>query len=157
SPPMASCWPPAATTRWPGCGTCRRARNPARSETLWAGTTSAVAVGLPRPLGSTIGTLTIHGNYTQLSGSLLIIKVGGTDDGQYDQLLIDGIASLGGTLQVTWAGGFTGAGSTAMLQILHMADSVGRFAQENFRPLSGGLGMETIYDDADVWLSLFQT
>src|SRR5207249_3696212 len=47
------------------------------------------------------GTLAVAGNYTQTSGGALNVEVGGLAAGaQFDQLAIDGAATLAGTLNV---------------------------------------------------------
>jgi hypothetical protein len=54
------------------------------------------------------GTLTINGNYTQSSGATLRMEIGGTTAGSgYDRLTISGTATLAGTLDVSYIGGFT--------------------------------------------------
>ncbi|MEM6979682.1 MAG: Ig-like domain-containing protein, partial [Planctomycetota bacterium] len=51
--------------------------------------------------GSSAGLLTIDGNYTQLSGGLLFVEIGGVAAGDdFDRLVITGNANLSGTLQV---------------------------------------------------------
>ncbi len=50
--------------------------------------------------GSSLGTLTIEGNYTQQSGGELAIEVGGKGAGQFDRLVVTGTTSLGGTLRL---------------------------------------------------------
>jgi hypothetical protein len=57
--------------------------------------------------GTTVGILTITGNYTQGPGGTLSVKIGGAMAGtQYDQLAVSGTATLDGTLNVTLIGGF---------------------------------------------------
>jgi hypothetical protein len=52
--------------------------------------------------------LTIQGNYTQESGALMRIEVGGTDAGTgYDQLQVSGAAAIAGNLDVWLVNGFT--------------------------------------------------
>jgi hypothetical protein len=47
------------------------------------------------------GILTINGTYTQTATGILTIEIGGTSPGiDYDQLVVKGTASLGGTLNV---------------------------------------------------------
>lgn len=46
------------------------------------------------------GMLTINGEYTQQSAATLEIEIGGTGPSQFDRLLVNGLADLGGTLQV---------------------------------------------------------
>jgi hypothetical protein len=54
-----------------------------------------------------VGTLTVHGDYTQSAGGTLQVKVGGYGAGtDYDQLLVSGRAALDGTLAVALVGGF---------------------------------------------------
>jgi len=54
--------------------------------------------------GSSPGTLAIDGQYTQTAGGTLLVEIAGTDPGLFDVLLIDGSASLGGTLAVDLIG-----------------------------------------------------
>jgi outer membrane autotransporter protein len=51
--------------------------------------------------GNSIGTLTINGNYYQAADGRLLIEVTPTSS---DRLVINGAASLDGTLQATWSG-----------------------------------------------------
>ena len=76
------------------------------SGTINANITNASHV-IPGDSG-TAGTLTINGNYTQSTNGSLNIAVGGTTAGsQYDQLDVNGTATLGGTLGITLIDGFT--------------------------------------------------
>jgi hypothetical protein len=51
--------------------------------------------------GFSPGTITINGNYTQTSSGRLDVEVGGTNPGTgYDQLIVKGTASLGGTINL---------------------------------------------------------
>ncbi len=61
--------------------------------------------GLIAP-GFSPGTLTINGNYTQLAG-LLELEVAGLGLGQFDQLLIHGLADFeGGIIEISFIDGF---------------------------------------------------
>ena len=51
-----------------------------------------------------LGTLTIHGNYTQLPQGQLVIQVGGNQPGSFDSLIVSGHASLAGTLELQQLG-----------------------------------------------------
>lgn len=52
--------------------------------------------------GSSPGTLTVVGNYTQGSDGTLTIELGGTTPGtEHDQLIVTGTASMSGTLKVS--------------------------------------------------------
>jgi hypothetical protein len=57
--------------------------------------------------GASVGTLTIHGTYTQTVSGRLRIEVGGTGDTQYDRLVVTGDVTLGGILELTLVNGFT--------------------------------------------------
>src|SRR5439155_803033 len=47
------------------------------------------------------GTISVTGNYTQEAAGILDTALGGLATTQYDRLLVSGIASLGGTLNVS--------------------------------------------------------
>ncbi|MFL6598598.1 MAG: autotransporter domain-containing protein [Chthoniobacterales bacterium] len=47
-----------------------------------------------------LGTLTVNGNYTQTTGGTLRIEIAGLGPNQHDMLVVNGKATLGGTLQV---------------------------------------------------------
>lgn len=65
--------------------------------------------GLVSP-GASPGTLTITGNYTQGPSGVLSVDIAGIVPGtQYDQLIVTGNASLGGTLNANCLGGFVAA------------------------------------------------
>jgi fibronectin-binding autotransporter adhesin len=66
---------------------------------------SLVNTGIVSPGGS-IGTLTVAGNYTQTAGGTFRIEVAGVAPGAYDLLVVNGHASLAGTLQLIPVGGF---------------------------------------------------
>ncbi len=62
--------------------------------------------GTVRP-GTSPGTLTVTGNYTQGPGGTLAIDVEGTAQGtEYDHLAVSGVATLNGTLGVVQGAGF---------------------------------------------------
>jgi hypothetical protein len=57
--------------------------------------------------GSSIGRLTIDGDFTQAVGSVLRVEIGGTDPlTEHDVLIVTGTAQLNGTLAATLTGGF---------------------------------------------------
>jgi hypothetical protein len=69
------------------------------------------SLGIVSP-GTSVGTLTVEGNYQQSAGGTLNIELGGTAVGQYDQLrVIGGLngAILDGTLDVSLVNGFVPA------------------------------------------------
>ncbi len=48
----------------------------------------------------TFGVIEVSGDYMQEGGGRLDLEIGGTEDGQFDQLTVSGSVSLGGTLKV---------------------------------------------------------
>ncbi len=56
--------------------------------------------------GSSPGTLTVNGNYTQGFDASLAIEIGGVKPGQVDVLTVNLTATLGGTLEVTFVDDF---------------------------------------------------
>ncbi|HWN93747.1 MAG TPA: hypothetical protein VNT99_01830 [Methylomirabilota bacterium] len=57
--------------------------------------------------GFSPGKITINGNYTQGANGILNLEIGGTTAGtEYDQLVVNGTATLGGTLNVSLINGF---------------------------------------------------
>ena len=52
--------------------------------------------------GSSAGTLTVNGNYTQGFDASFAVEIAGVKPGQFDVLAINGNATLGGTLEVTF-------------------------------------------------------
>ena len=58
--------------------------------------------------GSSPGTITVSGNYSQEASGTLAIELGGTTpDTEHDQLAVTGAATLGGTLEVTLINDFS--------------------------------------------------
>jgi outer membrane autotransporter protein len=64
-----------------------------------------VSSGIVSP-GNSPGTLTVNGNYTQNANGTLRIEVAGLAPSQHDLLVVNGHASLAGTLQLIRLGGF---------------------------------------------------
>jgi hypothetical protein len=83
--------------------------------------------------------LTITGNYTQTAAGVLGIDIGGLVAGTgYDQLQINGLATLDGTLNVQLVGGFVPQpGDT--FRILTFGSLSGDFAAENGLDLGRGI------------------
>jgi hypothetical protein len=57
--------------------------------------------------GNSAGMLTIQSGYQQSGTGTLLIELGGTSAGQFDVLAVTGMASLGGTLELTQLAGFS--------------------------------------------------
>jgi fibronectin-binding autotransporter adhesin len=94
------------------------------------------------------GLLSINGNYTQTETGVLNIQIGGTNPGaDYDQLSITGMATLGGTLNVSLINGFVPT-SGATFQILTFGSWDGStFTTLNLDPLFQN---PVTYDPLDV-------
>jgi hypothetical protein len=61
--------------------------------------------GFVRP-GTSAGTLTVNGAYTQQASGGLVIELGGSGAGQFDQLVVNGAATLAGELRVLPINGY---------------------------------------------------
>jgi hypothetical protein len=83
------------------------------------------------------------------------MEIAGTTPGtQYDQLLVTGSASLGGTLQVNALGGFEPAPGDAYVLLRTMAGVTGTFANALLPALPPGLSWRLDYGPLDVRLLL---
>ncbi len=83
--------------------------------------------------GASPGALTINGNYVQSPGGTLVVEIGGTTGGsQYDQLIVNGNATLGGTLSVTLINGFVPTGGETFTVVQSSGAVSGTFASTNF-------------------------
>jgi filamentous hemagglutinin family protein len=83
-------------------------------------------------VGASPGTLTINGDYTQGAAGVLNIELGGTTQGvNYDLLQVTGTANLGGTLNVSLFGGFTGTAGD-LFDVITYGSRTGNFATVNF-------------------------
>lgn len=126
-----------------------------RGEVLIAPGNSFVNDGLVSPGGplgpdgeEMTGLLTITGGrYVQQSGGALHIDLGGTDPEEYDRLVVNGDARLGGTLEVSLVDPVGGtnifvpsAGDS--FEILAASDLSGTFATESFPAIPGKPGLE---------------
>ncbi len=61
--------------------------------------------------GRSPGKITVDGNYTQGKDASLLIEVAGIDENQYDQLSINGLANLNGTIDVSAIEGYQFTGN----------------------------------------------
>jgi uncharacterized protein (DUF2141 family) len=102
--------------------------------------------------GTSPGTLTVDGTYTQESTGTLAIEIGGTTpDTEHDQLVVTGAGALDGTLDVTLINDFTPALGQSFT-ILTYASRTGTFSAEDLPDLDPGLYWETAYRNTSVVL-----
>lgn len=88
--------------------------------------------------GHSPGSITINGNYFQTNNGILDMEIGGTTPGTtYDQMLVNGTAYLGGTLNVIRWGNYVPAGGEFYI-LFEYFTRVGNFAQVlDALPLTG--------------------
>jgi hypothetical protein len=93
------------------------------------------------------GVMAIAGNFAQSAGSTLSIELGGTTSGtEHDQLLIDGAASIDGTLEVSLVDGFQPTLGDAF-DVLDFGSLTGGFHTITLPELTGGLA----WDDSAIY------
>ena len=89
--------------------------------------------------------LTIQGTYTQGAGGGLNVALGGTGAGVgYDQLVVTGTASLGGTINISSINGYVPTAGTSF-QVLTFASKTGDFQTYNGLYISGQTGLVPAY------------
>jgi Calx-beta domain len=115
--------------------------------TVAANTTSA---GTVAP-GLSPGTLTIAGNYTQTAAGTLASEIAGAGAGEFDRLVVDGTASLGGTLAIATDPAFTPPNGSSF-EIETGARS-GQFATVTGADLPNGAHYDVQYAPASVTLA----
>lgn len=123
------------------------------------GTVGAVTNnGFVQPGTTNIGTLTVNGNYSQLSNGTLQIKVnstGNTPGVNNDNLNVSGQAQLGGALSVTAVGGGTFTAGTQYTILNATGGVTGQFAQASTN--LSMFGLSVIYGPNDVTFELKPT
>jgi hypothetical protein len=126
----------------------------AGSGTIYANVTNAGQV-TPGGTGAA-GVLTINGNYTQTAAGVLGIELGGATAGsQYDQLIVSGAASLGGTLNVATIGSFAPEfGNT--FQVMTFGSSSSNFATYSAPSLASGLFLDPVLGAGSLTLATDQ-
>ncbi|MFN2468821.1 MAG: hypothetical protein ABR521_11905 [Gaiellaceae bacterium] len=96
--------------------------------------------------GTSPGTLSVTGSYTQTAAGTLRIEIAGTSPGtQYDRLAVSGMATLAGTLSGVTSGGFTPT-SGQMFQVVTFGSASGTFTTVN------APGFDVEYHPGDVTL-----
>lgn len=94
------------------------------------------------------GTLTIAGRYSNGAAAKLAMDLGGTTAGtQYDQLVIDGNAGLGGTLTVALANSFVPTIGNSFTLISTSEGIGGAFTTYNLPTLAAGSWIDASNDD----------
>ncbi|MBK8021945.1 MAG: hypothetical protein IPK19_11105 [Chloroflexi bacterium] len=91
------------------------------------------------------GSITVNGNYTQSSGGILNIELGGLSPAtQYDQVVVTGTAALAGTLNLALINGFDPAIGNAF-QIMTFGSRSGTFGTVNGTSIGGGRQLQVSY------------
>jgi len=123
------------------------------SGTLTGNLTNGGSVA-PGVLGQSTGAITVSGNYVQTQAGTLNVVIGGTTAGtQFDQLVVDGTATLAGTLSLELVNAFTPAASDTFSIIVFPLSS-GTFATINGTDAGNGHSFVVDYEPADVKLSV---
>ncbi|MEK6676577.1 MAG: hypothetical protein AABZ47_13105, partial [Planctomycetota bacterium] len=102
------------------------------------------------------GTLSVTGNYTQTSGGILNIELGGTGQGQFDTLSVSQQVTLSGTLNVTLLPGYTPQAGNSFTGVT-FAGRTGDFATVNLPTLTGGLVLQRSYTPTAMVLTVATT
>jgi hypothetical protein len=105
--------------------------------------------------GDAPGILTLNGNYTQTGSGALDIELGGPTVGtQFDQLDVNGAASLGGTLNISLIGSFQPILGESY-DIMDFTSLTGTFAQVNtLNTLGPNLAFDVVYNANDILLTV---
>jgi len=87
--------------------------------------------------GHSAGEFVIDGDLT-LAGGTLLLEIGGSDAGQYDQVSVSGLLTLGGTLLLSFIDGFAPEQGTSFQLDLFQATALGgAFSSVNVEGLGG--------------------
>jgi len=102
--------------------------------------------------GSSPGTLTINGNYTQTAAGVLQMELGGLTPGSgFDRLVVNGQATLAGALNVTLINSFT-PGFGDAFSVLSYNSRSGNFASINLPALPNSLALTAQYSSTNLTL-----
>jgi hypothetical protein len=100
-------------------------------------------------------TLTVNGAFTQSASGSLFIQLAGTAAAQFSRIVVSGLATFGGTLNVTEVGGFTpAAGDT--YQVMPFGSRSNDFATKNGFQLGNGRFLREDLNATDLTLEVFQ-
>ncbi|MEA2469788.1 MAG: hypothetical protein QOE38_787 [Thermoleophilaceae bacterium] len=104
--------------------------------------------------GSSPGTLTVTGNYTQGAGGTLAVDVAGTTAGTgYDRLSVSGNVSLDGSLAIATGTGFTPPSGQTYQVVTAGGTRTGTFATVTGTDAGGGAHYAVQYNPANVTLA----
>lgn len=107
--------------------------------------------------GTSPGTITVDGNYTQESTGTLAIELSGTTPStQYDQLVVTGVAALDGTLDVSLIDEFSPSLGESFT-ILTYTSHTGTFDALNLPALGLGLAWKIAYESTAVTLTVVES
>ncbi len=103
-------------------------------------------------LGIATGTLNVTGNFTQTPTGALTVALGGTSPSkQYDQVIVNGTANLGGTLDIKLVNGFgTAIGQT--FTVLSFAGENGNFSTTSGLSVGGQAILNPILNPTNLTL-----
>jgi hypothetical protein len=103
--------------------------------------------------GDSPGSLTIQGNYTQLSGGTFFAELAGLTPGtQYDQLVVSGLATLDGRLDVVLLNGFVVKVGDSFV-LMTFGSETGQFSMLDLPTLTAGEMWRLSYYATDLTLS----
>jgi Fibronectin type III domain len=100
--------------------------------------------------GSSPGTLTVAGDYSQGAGGTLAVDVAGTAPGQFDVLHVSGDVTLDGTLALLPSAGYAASSATgdSVTFLPYGSSRTGAFATTTVTPpLSAGKPFTALYND----------
>ncbi|MBC7941455.1 MAG: PEP-CTERM sorting domain-containing protein, partial [Chitinophagaceae bacterium] len=98
--------------------------------------------------GNGFGTLSVLGSFTQLAAGMLDFDIG---NGGADLLDLAGRASFGGSLDVSFVDGLSGAG---LYTLISAGNYTGRFDAMTVTGLAAGYAANLVYSAAGVQLSV---
>lgn len=98
--------------------------------------------------GEGIGLLNVLGSFSQLAAGVLDFEI---ESGTADLLQVAGLAVFGGTLDVTFVDGFTGAG---LYTLVSAPSYSGQFSSLGVQGLAAGFDASLVYSAAGVQLSV---
>ncbi len=103
---------------------------------------------------SAVGVLTVTGAYSQYSAGALDLDINGaTAGGQYDQLVVQGSAALGGTLNISLIAGFTPSLGSSF-QVMNFGARTGDFQTYTGLSIADGNVFQTLFNPTNLTLTV---